>query len=298
MRKENLDLKTFLEETHKKIIFGTGSKHLSKTVVDLLPQLKESKDFFFLALIILADWSWVSGDLETCNSYLIEASQHLSDSISPYYQFKYTASWLEYSQRTGQITEAIYWGHQGVNIAKKTADTDLLILSLANAGLVYKLSDDLEMAFKLLAEAIALTPKHENSKRNATNLATMGEILEASGEKQKATDYFLEALTINTALGDLNAQAINYSALSDCQLHIDINKAEEYANQGLDIARNANLSTNDLSLCLVAILAHKKCHTEADKLLATCRHTKIPFRFHEIAADVYIMRGDFIKARI
>jgi WD40 repeat protein/predicted negative regulator of RcsB-dependent stress response len=155
----------------------------------------------------------------------------------------------------GDYTNAIKSYSQASAIAQKFNYSQLQIKNLSNLGNVYNTLADYETAINKYNEALKLLPQ-ENSQSKAEILRGRGNIYNSQGKYSEAIQDYLQALAIDEKIKNLSGIAENKVNLASIYLASgDANKATQYYKEALELKPiealsglgNVNLTLGDIN---------------------------------------------------
>ena len=148
---------------------------------------------------------------------------------------------------------SIYYARQGVQLSKKSGNTEYLGILLSGVGDVLVVRDSLEKAAQTYKRALDLFIESDDVKNQAGILTVLGNISIVKGNSPEAMDYYIRALSLSEEHSIKERIPYLYMNIGTAQMIGDnIEQAQEYylkslnrfllINDSLNIARNyANL---------------------------------------------------------
>ncbi len=114
----------------------------------------------------------------------------------------------------GKLDRALYFYHQGLEIAKKLNNRKGESVILNNISLIYSAKGDYDTALKCLEQSLQIRQQIGDRKGEGTTLNNLATIAYAKGDYDTALTYLEQSLQINQQIGDRQGEGTTLNNIS------------------------------------------------------------------------------------
>ncbi|MBK7856594.1 MAG: tetratricopeptide repeat protein [Bacteroidetes bacterium] len=192
---------------------------------------------------------------------------------------------LEFQFKALKLNEDIDFKH---GIAKLKINEELKNISgearnLGNIGIVYDASGEYEKALQYYSKALSLYRQLNDKVGIARNLGNVAFVYQEMGQYARALEYNSRALEMNAAMGNTIQVGINIG-----------NMGEEYYHIAADAIKNRiNLSPDSLKNIKTALLKAEEYLTKSIAIFTEVNDQNFLHELYQYLSDVQLLKGNY-----
>ncbi len=166
--------------------------------------------------------------------------------------------------RKGLYDEAIYWGHLGLSLSRRTGDKDNLAYAYNILASSYLDKGSIRKAIKYRQSAIRLYEELRNVSGQAEANNNLGASYQSSGDQSKALHHFELSLTLCERIGNFSNTAIAHNNVGEVLL--TLGKFDESIDHLNKIVETYDTKGDPLAACGLALVNMSRAYQRKQNL--------------------------------
>ena len=174
-------------------------------------------------------------------------------------------------RKQGSLDKAIDYYLKSLDIYKELGLKRHMSYVFNNIGIIYSYKDDYDKALEYFFKSLKIKQELSNKSGIADSYTNIGSAYQDKGSYEKALGYYLKSLKIKKEIGDKYGISISYSSIASLNLTLAdsvalnnnqklnyLNKAVEYGNKSIELAREIEAMYTETDVAKTLMEAYKK----------------------------------------